>query len=420
MPDIAHTPTNSPTPHFISMVECVVCDGTGLLLDDVCPLCEGVSSFAAEDKASDNQPSGEVEGADHANVLVNVEEQRAFEAVEPVVVKADCTLVCGEITLTNALTGAMLMCPLEKKVSKEKQVRRFLKSKRPAGLQCRWNCEGTCWNDDTTRFTFDVNHDALEGTGANRAGNFTVRGTKTQGHLGFELVFENQHGAWPVTVRWDSDRKGLSGKDTRQETSARFEVTEDCDALLCDPNGKAISSSELVDERFPCEISFAWTSWEAALAAPKAAWVQEVETHLESLLPVNSCNEDALKLFGVKCLLGREDTFGAELARKTADLLVQGKKLSGCWVLEESLPGTKVQFTTRNTWSLSHQDGCFCLACAKSSPKTWSSVDDFVSFWADMTNTAVKSLFVSIGAKAGVVLDRVEGTLTKRDLQQLA
>jgi len=113
-------------------------------------------------------------------------------------------------------------------------------------------------------------------------------------------------------------------------------------------------------------------------------------------------------------------TFGKELVTETARLLMNGKTVSGRWLREVILAGSKQTFKIEQSWNLSGRDGCFCLTFGNCFKRRWHSVGEFVDFFADKNDKEMTAFFVYTESKSTDEICKVEGTLQRTSLEQLA
>lgn len=344
-----------------------------------------------------------------------------------------------DIKFTSKMSGDSFVGTVDNASNVDEQVRCALRARRPE-VELAWACEGTCWNDDSTKFTLSSSDSKVQGAGSNSSGDFTIRGTEMPDGLGFKLVFINQHGEWPVSVKWEPVGIALCGMCRMNNTNTRasFKVEkafvahgQAVDVLLYDAHGQLlldldyaglmkIHQRQAVDvvssdghgqvlhgiegscAQVFTEMQYLWTGLDSARK-------QREQIRMDKVL------KEVVQWTKSRSLT----TFGTELATQTAGLLMAGKPMSGRWFIEFQKRG----FTTKmeNPWSLSFSR-CFCLTWGKGmqSSKTWLSVEEFVAFFAEKTDNEMTAFFVSTEIKCTDEICRVQGTLRRKDLLQLA
>jgi len=226
--------------------------------------------------------------------------------------------------------------------------------------------------------------------------------------FGFDLVFTNRHGEWPVAVKWESAGKALCGSSEGAHCSrAVFKVShilrahgQACDIVLYDLHGKVLLNLERRGSEVPSEMQYHWTDLDNAQNQRYRARKDQICKQAEQWTTPRDVT-----------------TFDTKLVTEAARLLMDGRTVSGRWLRVEVMPGSTMPIET--PWNLSFcRAGYFCLTCGRNS-KRWCSVEEFVNFFVETNDKEMAACFVSIETKSTDEVSRVEGTLQRAALQQM-
>lgn len=323
-----------------------------------------------------------------------------------------------EYTIQCLVTGNQKCLQSDSKISTVGDLRRLAQQQLcPKSESCPSNTtwQGKCWDVDTTfEMNVDVENGSISGEGCNESGCFKVSGTVTA--RGFDkevaVTFTNNHGDWPVKLKWSRERRELSGKDERKGTAAVF-CNWSVVAFLSD--GYFLPDC-LVLDAFSKESSPIQFVRHHSLGSSNSK--QAANSHFEwfqnkLLMSCDTCLCRALS----------DTNFTVDLASRAADGLLAGHQISETWFFEDQISTGRlaVQFTERLNWQLSASGGIIRLQIqGRLEPMLeWLAKEEFVNSLTGMSEQTMACIFLCSATRLQRP-QRIEGTLTSKHLGQLA